>query len=118
MNLVLGLKNTRLSLASSVISSRFIMYKTLNFLFCIIDKIECNTGSLRRINELAHVICVTGTVLDPVKYNNLQILHCVYSKFFFFSHLKYLCGEFSDGPVVRTLHFDCRGHGFDPWSKN
>ena len=27
-------------------------------------------------------------------------------------------GEFPGGPVVRTLHFDCRGHGFDPWSKN
>ena len=22
------------------------------------------------------------------------------------------------GPVVKTLHFQCRGHGFDPWSGN
>ena len=22
------------------------------------------------------------------------------------------------GPVVRILHFPCRGHGFDPWSRN
>ena len=26
--------------------------------------------------------------------------------------------EFSDSPVVRTLHFHCRGQGFDPWSGN
>ena len=91
MNLGLSLKNTRLSLSSSVILSKFIMYKTLNTLFYKIDKIECNTGLLRRKNELMQVMCVTSTVLDPVKYNNLQILHCVYSKKFFFSHLKYLC---------------------------
>ena len=57
------------------------MYKTLNFLFCKIDKIECNTRLLRR-NEVMHVICVTSTVLDPVKYNNLQIL-CLFKDFFF-----------------------------------
>ena len=26
-------------------------------------------------------------------------------------------GEFSGSPVVRTLHFHCRGHGFDTWSR-
>ena len=25
--------------------------------------------------------------------------------------------EFPGGPVVRTLCFHCRGHGFDPWTK-
>ena len=25
-------------------------------------------------------------------------------------------GDFPVGPVVKTLHFQCRGHGFDPWS--
>ena len=24
--------------------------------------------------------------------------------------------DFSGGPVVKTLHFHCRGCGFDPWS--
>ena len=28
------------------------------------------------------------------------------------------CREFSGGPVVRALHFHCRGHGFNPWSGN
>ena len=25
---------------------------------------------------------------------------------------------FPGGPVVKTLHFHCRGRGFDPWSGN
>ena len=28
------------------------------------------------------------------------------------------CGDFPGGPVVKTLHFHCRGHGFDPWLGN
>ena len=27
---------------------------------------------------------------------------------------KNLCWEFPGGPVVRALHFHCRGHGFNP----
>ena len=27
-------------------------------------------------------------------------------------------GYFPGGPVVKTLRFPCRGHGFDPWSRN
>ena len=27
-------------------------------------------------------------------------------------------GEFPGSPVVKTLHFQCRGHRFDPWSGN
>ena len=26
--------------------------------------------------------------------------------------------EFPGGPVVRTPHFHCRGHRFNPWSGN
>ena len=26
--------------------------------------------------------------------------------------------HFPGGPVVKTLHFHCRGHRFDPWSGN
>ena len=26
--------------------------------------------------------------------------------------------DFPSGPVVRTLHSEFRGHGFDPWSGN
>ena len=26
--------------------------------------------------------------------------------------------DFPGGPVVNTLHFQCRGRGFDPWSEN
>ena len=26
--------------------------------------------------------------------------------------------QFSSGPVVRTLHFQCRGPGFAPWLGN
>ena len=33
-------------------------------------------------------------------------------------HLKKARGDFPGGPPVRTLHFHCRGHGFDPWSGN
>ena len=27
-------------------------------------------------------------------------------------------GDFPGGPVVKTLRFHCRGHGFDPWLGN
>ena len=27
-------------------------------------------------------------------------------------------GTFCGGPVVKMLHFQCRGHGFNPWSDN
>ena len=26
--------------------------------------------------------------------------------------------EFPGGPMVRTPHFHCRGHGFNPWLQN
>ena len=26
--------------------------------------------------------------------------------------------DFPGGPVVKTLHFHCRGHGFDAWLGN
>ena len=26
--------------------------------------------------------------------------------------------DFPGGPVVKTLCFQCRGHGFDPWSED
>ena len=26
--------------------------------------------------------------------------------------------DFPGGPVVETLRFHCRGHGFNPWSRN
>ena len=26
--------------------------------------------------------------------------------------------DFPGGPVVKTLHFHCRGHGFHPWLRN
>ena len=26
--------------------------------------------------------------------------------------------DFPGGPVVKTLHFECRGHRFDPWAEN
>ena len=26
--------------------------------------------------------------------------------------------DFPSGPVVRTPHFQCRGHRFNPWSEN
>ena len=28
------------------------------------------------------------------------------------------CPDFPGSPVVRTLHFYCRGHRFDPWLGN
>ena len=27
-------------------------------------------------------------------------------------------GDFRSGPVVKTAHFQCKGHRFDPWSRN
>ena len=27
-------------------------------------------------------------------------------------------GDFPGGPVVKTLHFHCRGHGSNPWWEN
>ena len=32
--------------------------------------------------------------------------------------LKWRNREFPGSPVVRTLRFHCKGHGFDPWSGN
>ena len=32
--------------------------------------------------------------------------------------LKMKLKDFPGGPVVKILHFHCRGHGFDPWSRN
>ena len=29
-----------------------------------------------------------------------------------------ISGDFSGSPVVRTLHFHCRGRGFNPWWRN
>ena len=34
------------------------------------------------------------------------------------AYIKSPTWEFSGSPVVRTLQFHCRGHGFDPWSGN
>ena len=33
-----------------------------------------------------------------------------------FSRYKGAKRDFPGGPVIKTLHFQCRGHGFDPWS--
>ena len=27
-------------------------------------------------------------------------------------------GDLSGGLVIKTLHFQCRGHGFHPWLRN
>ena len=27
-------------------------------------------------------------------------------------------GDFPDGPLDKSLHFHCRGHGFDSWLGN
>ena len=32
--------------------------------------------------------------------------------------LNVMCWDFLGGPVVKTLHFQCRGPRFDPWSGN
>ena len=32
-----------------------------------------------------------------------------------YSGFKGLIGDFVGGPVVKTPHFHCRGHGVDPW---
>ena len=32
--------------------------------------------------------------------------------------LKWKCGDFCGGTLVRILNFHCRGHVFDPWSEN
>ena len=34
------------------------------------------------------------------------------------SWLQILSSHFPGGPVVKTLHFHCRGHGFSPWLGN
>ena len=31
---------------------------------------------------------------------------------------KTIPGDFPGSPVVKTPHFPCKGHGFDPWSGN
>ena len=33
-------------------------------------------------------------------------------------HLKRIQGDFPGVPVVKNLHFHCKGHDFDPWSGN
>ena len=32
--------------------------------------------------------------------------------------VKSVCRDFPGGPAVKTLCFQCRGYGFDPWSGN
>ena len=34
------------------------------------------------------------------------------------THLKSQCWDFPSVPVAKTLHSQCRGPGFDPWSGN
>ena len=41
-------------------------------------------------------------------------VNCKLSMFEF----KYLFWDFLGGPSVKTPHFHCRGHGFDPWLGN
>ena len=43
----------------------------------------------------------------------LVLLLCLVSSYL---SEKSIWEEFPGGPVVRTLHARCRGHGFDPWS--
>ena len=33
-----------------------------------------------------------------------------------FKNILKISEDFPGGPVVKTLHFHCRGRGFDPWS--
>ena len=50
------------------------------------------------------VVCFATSVLDSDVIREV----CLYS-------LKKKNGDFPGGPVVKTPHFPCRDHGFDPW---
>ena len=54
------------------------------------------------------------TVCEP----NPKISNCSFKNRAIFENLKYKNRKFSDSPVIKTLHFHCRGWGFDPWSGN
>ena len=47
-----------------------------------------------------------------------DIAHMWNLKKIYTKELIYKTGEFPGGPVVKTLHSQCRGPGFDPWSGN
>ena len=61
---------------------------------------------------------------DGIKYMSLKIRVNKLSRRHqvktheFHPHLKTCSRDFPGGLVVRTLPFQCRGHGFDPWLGN
>ena len=59
---------------------------------------------------------------EATEVTHTQSLSSLFSGVFFKFYLfpKHVCdlGDFSGGPAVKTPHFNCKGHGFDPWSGN
>ena len=56
-------------------------------------------------------------ILPHVKIQRWTILKLIFVNYFLKSIFKIrLLWGFRQGPVVRTLYFHCRRHGFDPWS--
>ena len=47
-----------------------------------------------------------------------KIPKSIYCRNTFIKILKCIIWDFPGDPMVKTLHFICRGHGFDPWSGN
>ena len=56
------------------------------------------------------VIVVAPEELDGVTVKRIKVLCAVF--------FKKKRRDFPRGPMVKTLPFQCRGHGFDPWSRN
>ena len=49
----------------------------------------------------------------------IQICYIALPKISFITYFKNRAvGDFPSGPVVKFLHFQCRGHGFNPWLRN
>ena len=52
-------------------------------------------------------MCVTNSIRDCCSYSLYVFFYCLKNE-----------GDLPDGLVVKTLHCQCRGPGFDPWSGN
>ena len=59
---------------------------------------------------LPHWLCLLKE--NPLKYVQSEIPHI--ESFIKNSSI----GDFPDGPVTKTLHSQCRGPRFNPWSRN
>ena len=90
------------------------------------DSLTSEPSGDTEMNKLRALQTLTVWVIRNMDKNgNFSVIF--FSVLFSFIHLLRIFGippkqfcfwNFPGGPVVKTLHFDCSGHEFDPWSGN